>query len=539
MIAQVLGGVGLFLTGMVLVTDGLRAAAGEHLRRVLLRFTGGHLKALVTGAAATAVVQSSSAITVAVIGFVGAGLLTFEQSLGVVFGANLGTTATGWLVALVGLKFSVSAVALPMVGVGALVRLFAKGRWGYAGMAVAGFGILFVGLDVLQEGMAGAKSLLTPDTFPEDTWGGRALLVGMGLLLTAVMQSSSAAVATVLTALHAGGLTLEQAAAVVVGANIGTTVTAGLAAIGASLAAKRTAVGHLVFNLVTGLVAFALLDPLVWLIHLVDGRLAPSDATLALAAFHTAFNLLGVLLLAPFLAPFARLVRRLVRERSTSLTRYLDPRATALGALAIEAVRRTVIEIAGVAAGAVRDLLLAGHADRGTTAGLWTASVALDETRAYLARLRVLEQMSEAAHHRHLSTVHALDHAQRLVEEATRAGTTGLDSAPAVVDLAEALADGLDAFVSWAGDPEQPAPAELVTGLAREARGRRDALRRDALEEVAAGRLDPSEAASRLETLRRLDLLAEHAEGLVRHLRGERVQEPAPVSASEDAATAE
>jgi phosphate:Na+ symporter len=140
-------------------------------------------------------------------------LLTFHQSLGVIFGANVGTTVTGWLVAGLGLKFSVSAVALPIVGIGAMVRLFTKGRAQHVGLALAGFGMVFVGIDVLQAGMAGVAERLTPASFPGDSFGGRMALVGIGALLTAVMQSSTAATATTLTALHSGSISFPQAAA--------------------------------------------------------------------------------------------------------------------------------------------------------------------------------------------------------------------------------------------------------------------------------------------------------------------------------------
>jgi len=239
-----LGGIGLFLLGMILMTDGLKTAAGNALRKALARFTGGPLSALLSGATLTALVQSSSATTLATIGFVSAGILTFEQAVGVVFGANLGTTSTGWLVSLLGFKVSIAAFALPMVGAGALANLLGRGRWRAAGLAVAGFGLIFVGIDQLQVGMAGLATRLDPSMLPGDNLAGRLALVGLGVLMTVVMQSSSAAVATTLAALHAGTIGLDHAAALVIGQNVGTTVTAGLAAIGASTAARRTALAH-------------------------------------------------------------------------------------------------------------------------------------------------------------------------------------------------------------------------------------------------------------------------------------------------------
>ena len=227
-----LGGLGLFLLGMVVLTEGLRALAGRALRRLLSRFTRSPLSGAMTGAATTAVVQSSSATTVATVGFVGAGLLTFPQALGIVLGANVGTTITGWLVVLLGFKLELGTAALPIVLVGVLIRLFTGGRASSAGFAVAGFGLIFVGISLLQQGMGGFVGIVTPDSFPSDTWTGRLLLVVFGISFTLVTQSSSAGVAMALAAVNASAMTVQQAAAAVIGMDIGTTVTAVLATVG-------------------------------------------------------------------------------------------------------------------------------------------------------------------------------------------------------------------------------------------------------------------------------------------------------------------
>jgi len=239
MLSTILGGIGLFLLGMILLTDGLKALAGDSLRRVLARFAGGRLSSLAAGAGVTALVQSSSATTLTTIGFVSAGLLTFEQALGVILGANLGTTSTGWLVSILGLKFSISKVALPLVGIGALTRLLSRERLANLGLALAGFGLIFVGIDTLQLGMEGLSARIDPGSFPDASLQGRLLLVLIGVFMTVVLQSSSAAVATTLMALHAGTIDLTQAAALVVGQNVGTTVTAALGSIGATVAAEN------------------------------------------------------------------------------------------------------------------------------------------------------------------------------------------------------------------------------------------------------------------------------------------------------------
>lgn len=224
------GGIGLFLVGMMMLSEGLVAFGGDVMKQALARFTGTPSKAILSGTLAKMVVQSSSATTVTLIGFVSAGLITFTQAIGVVMGASLGNTATGWIVAGLGLKVNLGFYTLPLIGVGALLKLLAKGRWAALGMAAAGFGMMFLGLNTLQEGMRGVSSVFSFSSLPDGGYIARWVTMLIGLALTAVLQSSTAAIATTLTALHTGTINFEQAAALVVGAAIGTTVTGALAA---------------------------------------------------------------------------------------------------------------------------------------------------------------------------------------------------------------------------------------------------------------------------------------------------------------------
>lgn len=521
-IPEVLGGIGLFLVGMVLVTDGLRAAAGDALRRFLLRFTGGVVKALLSGAAITALVQSSSAITVATIGFVGAGLLSFEQALGLIFGANIGTTATGWVVATFGLEYKVSTLALPLVGVGALVRLFSRGRAAYFGLAMAGFGIIFIGIDILQSGMAVLAQDLSPSALPRDTWLGRLLLVGIGTLLTTVMQSSSAAVATALAALHSGAISLHQAAAVVIGSNIGTTVTAGLAALGGSTAAKRTAFAHLLFNALTGSVAFAALPAFVWAVGLVGERIAPGNATILLASFHTAFNLVGVVLILPFSTRFAAMVTRVIRHRGPHLTRMLDDAAASQGSVATESVRQTVFEITCAIASVLEAALTRGKLTPAETEQLNTAAEAVRATGEYVGTLRFQTPLSGPGHQRHVSTIHALDHLQRLVDVALEVPDAGRLSAD-IRAINERARDALENVSAWTEDPTRPAPADHLRHVAESVSAERGTIRAKLLVAVAESSTSPTTAARRLEYLRWLEGLSHHLWRLVEHLGGERL----------------
>lgn len=334
------GGLGLFLLGMVMMSDGLKLAAGPALHRILAASTRTRWHALGSGMLVTALVQSSSAVTVAAIGFVNAGLLGLGPALWVLFGANVGTTMTGWIVALVGLKFKVEALALPLIGLGVLLRLTAPAqRRGAIGTAVAGFGLLFFGIALLQQAFAGLAAHLS---VPQGA-GLIAVLAQLaaGVVMTVLMQSSSAAMAVTLTAAQSGLLTAQSAAAVVIGTNIGTTVTAVLASIAATPNARRAAAAHVIFNLLAGVAALLLLP---WMISaltaLREGLSLPPDAATKLALFHTTFNVLGVLLMWPLALPLTRWLQQRFRaqEQAEGEPRHLDSTVLAVPALALDAL---------------------------------------------------------------------------------------------------------------------------------------------------------------------------------------------------------
>jgi len=338
--SNLMGGVGLFLLGMILMTEGLKSLAGNALKNWLGRFTGSPTKALLTGISLTALVQSSSVTTMATIGFVSAGLLNFSSSIGVILGANLGTTSTGWIVSLLGLKFSIVDFILPLIGLGALMRLFGKHRVANLGLAIAGFSIIFVGIETLQVGMSGVADRFDLGQYSSSGIQARFILVLIGTLITILMQSSSAAVATTLTALAAGTISMEQAAALVIGQNLGTTFNAVIAAIGASIPAKRTALVHVLFNLGTGIIAFFLLPAFIFLLDSMADRWLGEDKALSLAAFHTAFNILGVLIFMPLRQQMAWVAETLLAENKPSLTRQLNAGLIAIPSLAIDTAKQ-------------------------------------------------------------------------------------------------------------------------------------------------------------------------------------------------------
>lgn len=316
-----IGGIGMFLLGMDVMTSALKEAAGGRVREILSRFTTTPLRGVVTGAVATAIIQSSSATTVMTVGFVGAGLMLMPQALGIIYGANIGTTATGWLVSLLGFKLQLDSLAMVTLLPASLVLLLSHGTVARTGRVVAGLCLLLIGLDMMQAGMKDITQVVTPQMLPGDTAAGLVVLALIGVGLTAMIQSSSAAVALALVFLQGGAISLTQAAAIVVGMNIGTTFTALLASVGGSRAMRQTAVANLLFNIATSLVAF----PLLLLGSGALQSLARTTGPLsALLLFHTGFNLLGTAVFLPLTAPFTRMVTRLVPDQETDRLIDLD-----------------------------------------------------------------------------------------------------------------------------------------------------------------------------------------------------------------------
>lgn len=337
-----LGGLGLLLLGMGMMTDGLKAAAGSSLQGFLERSTRTRLRAALVGFSITAVVQSSSAVIVTTLGFTNAGMLKLRQAAWVVFGSNLGTTMTTWIVALVGLRIKVELIALPMIGLGMLARLLRPGsRLAHIGFALAGFGVLFLGLGLLRDAFIDVAEWIPIERLGTSGIIGILFGVAFGAVLTALIQSSSAALAIILTASVTGVLTPLLGASLVIGANIGTTATSVLASIGATANARRLAAVHVTEKLVTGVGALALLGPLWWISESLAGGAGRADISTGLALFHTLFNLFGLLLMAVLADPILRRIEHLIRqpELLSEKTRYLDDTVLGVPAMGVAAMR--------------------------------------------------------------------------------------------------------------------------------------------------------------------------------------------------------
>ena len=349
---MLLGGLGMFLLAVTMITDGLKATAGPALRELLANWTRSPLHGIFSGIAITAIVQSSSAVTVATIGFVNAGIINMRQALGIVYGSNIGTTMTGWLVAIIGFKINVDAFALPMIGLGMILKLTGgENKRASIGLALVGFGLFFIGIDVLKDAFGGLVETIDLARFTVEGFTGVLMYLGIGFLMTLLTQSSSAAIAITLTAATGGVVDINAAAAMVIGANVGTTSTAALAVIGATPNAKRVASAHIIFNVGTGAVALIIL-PILFLIVKHAGELLGLEdiPAVTLALFHSIFNILGVLLIFPLNSRLADFLEKkfVTQEETEGQPRYLDKIVAvspplALNALALELSRVTAV----------------------------------------------------------------------------------------------------------------------------------------------------------------------------------------------------
>ena len=336
---KLMAGLGIFLFGMLLIEESVRSLSGRAFRRIIRMYTNGRLRSIGSGFMVTALLQSSSAVSLMVLAFVGAGVMNMENAIGIIMGSNIGTTVTAWIVATIGFKIKIESFALPFIGIGAvgLILFRPATKPFFASRLVIGFGFLFLGLDYMKGSVESFAQTFSLDRIPDyGLW----FYLLLGTLITAAMQASAATIAIVLTALNSRLITFDIGAAMVIGANIGTTITVLLGSIGGVQAKKRVALSHLVFNVVTGSVAFLALPGLIKFLGIfVD--MGANDLT-ALALFHTLFNLLGVVIFFPFVGLLSRGLVRLYPDHRTILTEYLDKTPAEVTDAADAALRKEV-----------------------------------------------------------------------------------------------------------------------------------------------------------------------------------------------------
>lgn len=329
----IFGGLGLFLFGMKIMSESLQMAAGDRMKSILSTVTNRRIAGVFTGFVITSIIQSSSATTVMLVSFVSAGLITLQQSVGIIFGANIGTTVTGWLVAIFGFKVKIAVFALPAIGLGFFIRFVNNERLRQYGEVLLGFGVLFLGLDVMSgavKDLRGSEAVMNfMAGYTADGLPGMLLVVAIGTAVTMLLQSSSATMAMTMTLAVHGLIDFQTACALVLGENVGTTITANIAAIGASSEAKRAARVHLLFNLlgIVWMTAFFhwLFVPMVDYIvpgdpYAADGAARSAVIASHLAGFHTMFNITNTIIFFPFGGVLVTLASRMVPK-----SREADP----------------------------------------------------------------------------------------------------------------------------------------------------------------------------------------------------------------------
>ena len=309
------GALALLLWGMDLLSSGIQKGAGNKLQKLLSVVSGNRFTAVFTGLLVTSIIQSSSATTVMVVSFVNAQILSLTQAIGIIFGANIGTTVTAWIVSFLGFSFSVSAFAIPLIGIGFFLKSLKKSKIKNFSDLFLGFGMLFLGLDLLGDTLSlNPESVSFINSITD--WGFLGIIVGVliGAVLTGLIHSSSAFTAIILTMAAAGSINWKLSAALVLGSNIGTTIDAVLSSIGASTNAKRAAAVHVGFNICGTIIAVICFNPFLSLVDLIVPGTPESNITNHIAMLHTVFNTCSTIIFLPFVNQIAMLVSKLIKE---------------------------------------------------------------------------------------------------------------------------------------------------------------------------------------------------------------------------------
>lgn len=498
------------------MTESLRALAGSSVRLAILKFTRTPTSGAITGAIGTAILQSSSATTVTVVGFVGAGLMAFPEALGVVWGANLGTTLKGWLIALFGFKYDLGTIVLPFIFFGVVLRLFAASKWAVIGYAIAGFALIFVGITTLQNGMLGLEGVITPEVLPADTWYGRIQLVLLGMLITVITQSSSAGVAAALTALYTGAISFHQAAAMVIGMDVGTTVTALLATIGSSTSARRTGLSHVIYNVLTAIGAVMFISPFVWSWEKITASQIVSGAEVALVAFHTTFNLLGVLIILPFTRQFAVLMERLIPDKYPIFIRdfnraLLQEPGAALNEIQIVIGRQFLSMLLHL-----ESVLL--NLQPGHRMNLREMQSAIDSVHTNIDKIHLANEQ-DSSWGKLLELIHSLDHMQRLHErcEEEEYRAVVVRDAPELVTQRQLFVDALAGMIAAIREEHWPDVASKAIDMHARLNASYSDFRHEVMKHVAHGQLDIHAANRLLESIRWLRRVSRHLEQIGKH----------------------
>ncbi len=346
---QISAGVAIFLFGMLSLEEGFKAFTGGLLENLLRNTTNKLWKSLSFGIVTTTLMQSSSLVSVITISFLSAGLITLTSGIGIIFGANLGTTTGAWLIAGFGLKINISAYAMPLLVFGIVLVLQKTRELKGIGYVLAGMGFLFLGIHYMKEGFEAFRTTIDLGAYAISGYAGVFLYTLVGIVATVIMQSSHATLVLIITALAGQLISYENALALAIGSNIGTTITAILGAISANVSGRRLAAAHVVFNVVTGLFAIAFIHQFILLVEFIASHLgiAADNYTLKLAVFHTLFNLVGIIVMLPLTGKLMKLLKRLIPGHKATINRpyYLHHTVIELPDTALEAVRKETMNL--------------------------------------------------------------------------------------------------------------------------------------------------------------------------------------------------
>jgi len=313
---EIASGVAIFLFGMLSLEQGFKSFSGGILEDILKNSTDKLYKSIGFGAISTSLMQSSSLVSILTISFLSAGLITLYQAIGIIFGANLGTTTGAWLIAGLGLKVDIAAYAMPMLVFGTVLVFQKNVPIKGIGYILTGLGFLFLGIFYMKEGFEAFKNSIDLSAFAVVGLKGLLLFTGIGIFATLVMQSSHATLVLIITALAAGQISYENALALAIGANVGTTITAIMGAMGSNIEGKRLAAAHFIFNSVTALIAIIFIHQIIYVVDFIAYKMqiAKDNYTLKLAIFHTVFNTVGILVFLPFIHKLVRLLEKILKE---------------------------------------------------------------------------------------------------------------------------------------------------------------------------------------------------------------------------------
>jgi phosphate:Na+ symporter len=345
---EISAGVAIFLFGMLTLEEGFKAFSGGTLEKILQKSTDKLYKSIGFGFVTTAIMQSSSLVSVLTILFIGAGLIGLTQGIGIILGANIGTTTGAWLMAGFGLKVKISAYAMPMLAFG-VILIFQKAKaLKGIGYILAGLGFLFLGIHYMKDGFEAFKNTVDLASFSVDGLKGLLIYIGIGILATVVMQSSHATIVLILAALSVGQITYDNALALTIGANIGTTITAVIGSLSSNIDGKRLAGAHFIFNVVTAVVAVVLMNQIVYIVEVISDfiGIANDNHTLKLAVFDSLFKVMGVLMFIPFVDKLVNFLNRTLKTKSSKAednfdsVRYLNDSALELPSISMAVITK-------------------------------------------------------------------------------------------------------------------------------------------------------------------------------------------------------